>query len=96
MNVPTCTACNSPMQEGFLIDRYGESQKEAVVWASGSFWSYMLGRERAYPVTTWRCPECGLLHSYAGVVADSADKDHRGGSSATTADSSREDELVTA
>tara|TARA_R110002049_G_scaffold182485_2_gene350280 strand:+ start:1713 stop:2018 length:306 start_codon:yes stop_codon:yes gene_type:complete len=59
------------MQEGCLIDRYGEFQKESIVWAGGTFWSYMLGREKAFPVTTWRCPQCGILQSYA-VAAEAS------------------------
>ncbi|GAA4451509.1 hypothetical protein [Novipirellula rosea] len=60
-----CPSCHAPMQEGFLIDRFGEFQKDTLFWASGSFGSFMLGREQVYPVTTWRCQRCGLLQCYA-------------------------------
>lgn len=68
MNTPRCNTCDCPMQEGFLLDRYGEYSEGSMVWASGSFWSYMLGKVKAYPVTTWRCPKCGLLQNYASPV----------------------------
>ncbi len=56
------------MREGFLIDRFGEFQKDTLFWASGSFGSFMLGREQVYPVTTWRCQHCGLLQCYAALA----------------------------
>jgi hypothetical protein len=66
MRTPICPTCDRPMQAGFLIDRLAGHQNDAAFWASGSFWSYILGREKVYPVTTWRCPRCGLLQSFAG------------------------------
>ncbi|EMI16607.1 hypothetical protein RMSM_06476 [Rhodopirellula maiorica SM1] len=70
-----CPSCHAPMREGFLIDRFGEFQKDTLFWASGSFGSFMLGREQVYPVTTWRCQHCGLLQCYA-APAEMRQGDH--------------------
>lgn len=69
MNAPTCVACQRPLEDGFLIDRGGDYPNESVFWVRGSLWSALLGRAKTYPVTTWRCPACGLLQSYAGSPA---------------------------
>jgi hypothetical protein len=57
------------MEAGFVLDQmYGEMAQTA--WIEGaperSFWTgvKLKGRERL-PVSTFRCPACGYLESYA-------------------------------
>jgi hypothetical protein len=58
------------MEEGFLLDRGHGNQPSQAEWAEGqpekSFWHglRLKGRDRI-AVTTYRCPSCGLLQSYA-------------------------------
>lgn len=66
---PKCPKCQSRMASGFIVDTtYGSVA--ASEWAGGephySIWTgvRMKGRER-HPVTTFRCPKCGFLESYA-------------------------------
>ena len=61
------------MEAGFLIDKGqpGVGSYSAPEWADGvpepSIWTglKLRGHER-HPVTTFRCPACGFLESYAG------------------------------
>ena len=71
MTTPTCPKCNVLMEEGFIIDATygGRLQSE---WAEGapkrSIWTGIrVAKEDRHPVTTYRCPRCGYLESYAGV-----------------------------
>lgn len=72
MPSPTCPKCAAAMAPGFLIDKGtpGGGGASAPEWAGGapevSFWTglQLRGRER-HPVTTFRCPACGYLESYA-------------------------------
>ena len=64
-----CTRCHVPMESGFMIDgrHSGLVQQE---WSSGtpkpSFWMGLkLEKDKIVSVTTWRCPKCGHLESYA-------------------------------
>ncbi len=57
------------MERGFVIDGHqnGYSQER---WTPGepvqSFWTGLkLQKEKLVPVTTFRCPVCGYLESYA-------------------------------
>jgi hypothetical protein len=76
MPEPVCPKCQSRMEAGFVLDNtYGMvTQAE---WAEGepkySIWTgiRMKGRER-HPVTTYRCPKCAYLESYAREVEKSA------------------------
>lgn len=69
MDSPKCAACGIPMEHGFLLDNtYGGV--ETVEWAEGepkrSFWTGLdLRHRQRLAVTTFRCPSCGLLASYA-------------------------------
>ena len=70
MSAPDCPNCRVPMDDGFLIDRGHANAVSQSEWAEGapekSFWLgiRLKGRERI-PATTYRCPKCGLLQSYA-------------------------------
>lgn len=64
-----CIRCRVAMEKGFVIDgrHSGFVQQQ---WSSGipqsSFWMGLkLDKDRIVSVTTWRCPECGYLESYA-------------------------------
>lgn len=58
------------MEEGFVPDLAHLNSPTAPKWMEGapepSFWQglKMKGKERI-PVMTFRCPQCGLLQSYA-------------------------------
>ena len=66
---PECPKCRAPMEAGFVLDQtYGAMTQSA--WIEGaperSFWTgvKLKGHQRL-PVTTFRCPDCGFLESYA-------------------------------
>ena len=66
---PTCAKCGKTMEAGFVLDQtYGANTQSA--WIEGaperSFWTgvKLKGHQRL-PVTTYRCPACGYLESYA-------------------------------
>jgi hypothetical protein len=68
-----CTRCRTTMEPGFVLDQtYGAMAQSD--WVAGkperSFWTGLTvkGRERL-PVTTYRCPKCGYLESYASAGA---------------------------
>ncbi len=72
--MPTCPKCAATMEPGFIIDKgLPGGSVSAPEWADGipepSFWSglSLRGHERV-PVTTYRCPACGYLESYAPPV----------------------------
>lgn len=57
------------MEKGFLTD-HGYSVTYPAAWVEGvaewSRWTGLKLRKREkLPVTTFRCPSCGLLESYA-------------------------------
>ena len=65
MKSRVCMASGERLQRGFTLDQSGPHHRESTFWASGEYWSYMLGHERVLPIETWRCPQCGLLHNFA-------------------------------
>ncbi|MBI2407270.1 MAG: hypothetical protein HYV19_03065 [Gemmatimonadetes bacterium] len=73
MSAPSCPACRTLMEEGFMIDQGDHSTPSQSEWAEGpperSFWRglNLKGKERI-PAVTYRCPQCGLLQSYAHKV----------------------------
>ena len=64
-----CLRCHTPMEMGVIADRtYGGSLQEE--WVPGtprvSFWTGLkINTNESIPVTTMRCPKCGVLESYA-------------------------------
>ena len=69
-----CLRCKTPMEPGFVVDHgHGNSLQEQE-WVEGeavkSFWRGLntKGRE-AHKVSTYRCPRCGYLESYATAEA---------------------------
>lgn len=66
---PTCAKCGKAMEAGFVLGHaHGTGTQSA--WIDGapepSFWTgvKLKGHQRL-PVTTYRCPGCGFLESYA-------------------------------
>ena len=62
MKTPKCPDCSVTMKEGWIPDAnlYGHVPP---VWEEGSpKRRRLIGRG---PVTSYRCPECGLLRQYA-------------------------------
>ena len=56
------------MEEGFLIDRGHHNSVAQPEWTAGQPQKTWLGirvKGDKYPATTYRCPRCGLLQSYA-------------------------------
>jgi hypothetical protein len=72
--VPTeikCLRCHSPMEEGFMVD-IGHMTIQQARWCRGkpnpSFWSGEVANRQMTSgsrVSTYRCPKCGYLESYA-------------------------------
>lgn len=69
METPKCPTCKEEMTTGFSLDHtYGTNLQG--MWVEGhpenSFWTGLkLKGRKVLPVTTYRCPSCGLLQSYA-------------------------------
>jgi hypothetical protein len=70
MNNPVeCIHCHVAMESGFVLDGRHEGFAQEQ-WYSGkakpSFWMGLkLEKDKIITVTTWRCPKCGYLESYA-------------------------------
>jgi hypothetical protein len=64
-----CMRCHADMEVGFVPDfTYGGYVQQK--WSPGeprkSFWGWLkINRHQLIPVTTYRCPKCGCLESYA-------------------------------
>ena len=63
-----CAKCGTPMEPGFILDS-GYGHTGASTWVEGELgtrpWAAQLeGRDRI-ALTTYRCPGCGYLESYA-------------------------------
>jgi hypothetical protein len=57
------------METGYFVD-HGQGVTYPLAWVAGVMrWSRWFGvraaREEKTPVTTYRCPQCGMLASYA-------------------------------
>ena len=67
---PTCAKCGKAMEAGFVLDHEGHRAGTQSAWIDGapepSFWTGVkLKEHQRLPVTTYRCPGCGFLESYA-------------------------------
>lgn len=66
---PTCPACHRALDEGFLLDET-HGGRHPLFWVEGPpersrlFGTKLKGRA-IWRVTTYRCPDCGYLSSYA-------------------------------
>lgn len=71
---PICRSCRVSMVMGTMLDRAHGGELQLPQWTPGKprekkFLGLRLGYARdekeSVRVTTWRCPRCGLLESYA-------------------------------
>ena len=71
MNAPNCSTCDAVMEEGFILDRGHYNSFQQSVWIGGppdvSQWTggLKIKSRPSFTVTAFRCPNCGLLESYA-------------------------------
>jgi hypothetical protein len=68
-NIPECQRCGLPMEAGYLVD-HGHGAAYPTAWVEGvPKWSHWVGLKlkgkTKMPVTTYRCPQCGRLDSFA-------------------------------
>lgn len=64
-----CIKCHAQMEPGWVPDNT-HAGFQTQCWSPGdpqpSFWTGLkLEKEKIIPVTTYRCPKCGYLESYA-------------------------------
>lgn len=67
--VPKCPKCGAAMEEGFVVDETHHGVRQSS-WVEGepvpSFWRGLkLSGHSRLKVTTFRCPKCAYLESYA-------------------------------
>lgn len=69
--IPTCLRCSSAMDAGFMFDVSHGAIRQSR-WVPGKpeagFWTgevTMTQADRGLRITTFRCPRCGYLESYA-------------------------------
>ena len=72
--IPDCPKCSERMVAGVMLDVSDSGTSTIAKWVEGiperSIWTGLkLTGHRVLPVTTWRCPTCGLLQSYAPDVS---------------------------
>ena len=65
----TCPECSVPMAAGFIVD-VSHGVRLAARWLEGAperNWgpSVKIKGKACFEVEAWRCPQCGLLRSYA-------------------------------
>jgi len=65
-----CSRCDVVMEEGFLLEKGDVGVLSAEAWVAGRPVKSMISglnlKGRAiYTVTSYRCPACGFLASYA-------------------------------
>jgi hypothetical protein len=66
---PLCPQCAEPMEHGHIVD-HGYGAIYPIAWVAGAVeWSRWVGMKlkgkTKMPVTTFRCPRCGRLDSFA-------------------------------
>lgn len=76
MKTPVCNLCGKAMEKGFIPDVAHGTVRRAV-WHRGDpepalLFGMPLGglsidKLETLPITTFRCPECGLLQFYANA-----------------------------
>ena len=71
---PSCRNCRAPMEEGWIADRGHGNQVTQEKWTQGEpemqrwlgiTWGPKTKGKKQFDVTAWRCPQCGMLESYA-------------------------------
>ena len=65
---PKCSKCQSPTEEGFILDKGDGNSSNVSHWVSGSpdkrWWGTKTGDKVKLEVITFRCTRCGYLESY--------------------------------
>jgi predicted nucleic-acid-binding Zn-ribbon protein len=66
-----CIRCHAQMEVGYMLDATHSGYQQQN-WSSGepkpSFWMGLkLAKDQVRPVTTFKCPRCGYLESYANT-----------------------------
>ena len=66
----TCQRCGEPLELGYVLEIGDGNTRSVSQWISGPpERGFMFGlktrNRRSYPVTTFRCTQCGFLESYA-------------------------------
>lgn len=59
-----CPKCGQSMMAGFIGVSTDKGTRQNA-WAEGEMWFFLLYGGKTTPVTTYRCPGCGYLESYA-------------------------------
>ncbi len=70
-----CSRCGGKLDPGFYLDSDGRRLDQST-WTPGERWAYVLqspGERQRFPVTTYRCRQCGYLESYAYREASGSD-----------------------
>jgi uncharacterized C2H2 Zn-finger protein len=66
-----CPKCNIQMQQGYILDSmYGNLVTTTSKWSKGKpkkilTFALPSTEKKSIEITTYRCPECGYLESYA-------------------------------
>ena len=71
---PECPKCSRGMEAGYTLDLTHGGQAQSS-WVDGppekSFWlGLKVSGHQRVPITTFRCPKCGYLESYARATVD--------------------------
>jgi hypothetical protein len=74
--LPECRSCKTPMVAGFVPDSYSLSRQSWIAGEPDTGFALTIKiRKRAHlAITTYRCPGCGLLESYAPSIDTSGSK----------------------
>jgi hypothetical protein len=69
MNAPECLRCSTQMEIGVTIDNTHGANLQPK-WTDGIpeirfFTGLVLKGKTKHPISTYRCPSCGYLESYA-------------------------------
>jgi len=67
---PACPTCAATMEEGYIPDLANSNTPSVPKWTEGQpersfWWGLNLRNRERLAITTYRCPKCGLLQSYA-------------------------------
>lgn len=71
---PNCPMCRVAMDPGYTLDQGHHNTFKQAKWVEGApeknFWTGLKTKDRSViPITTYRCPRCGLLASFANEAS---------------------------
>jgi hypothetical protein len=69
-HAPDCIRCRNRMVAGYLLEAGDHNARTVTQWVEGApeknFWTGLKLKNRdVMAVSTYRCPNCGYLESYA-------------------------------